>query len=52
MDTILILNAVSSLLAAAGIGGYFAWERWRARRASVTQPLYISTGTTRPLRRD
>jgi hypothetical protein len=41
MNTILILNAVSSLIAAASAGGLVAWRRRRAKR-TVVQPVYVS----------
>lgn len=52
MTTIFIINAISSLLAAASIGGWFARKRLRARREIVVQPLYLTARTTRrvPLR--
>jgi hypothetical protein len=45
MTTILILNAVSSLIAVTGIGGFFIREQRRARKTLV--PLYVSTEPTR-----
>jgi hypothetical protein len=42
MTMILILNAVSSLLAAVGTGGLVAYRRRRARR-TVVQPLYLNS---------
>jgi hypothetical protein len=47
MTTIIVINAVSSLLAAAGIGGYLSREKRRTRKA-VVKPLYVTTRTTRP----
>jgi hypothetical protein len=44
MTTILIFNAVSSLVAVAGIGGLAAR---RAARAAKVQPVYVTTGTRR-----
>jgi hypothetical protein len=46
MTTIILINAVSSVLAAAGIGGFLARERRRARKA-VVKPLYVTTRATR-----
>lgn len=46
MTTILILNAASSLLAVAGIGGYFALAQRRARRRAVVQVLYVTRART------
>jgi hypothetical protein len=44
MTTILVINAISSLVAAAGIGGLAAR---RARKAARVQPVYVTTGTGR-----
>jgi hypothetical protein len=44
MTTILILNAISSFAAAAGIGGLVAR---RARRAAKVQPVYVTSGARR-----
>lgn len=49
MTTILVINAISSLLAAAGLGGFVAREK---RRRAAVRPLYVATGTTRPRRTD
>jgi hypothetical protein len=50
MITILVINAVSSLLATVGIGGFLARENRRVRRTAMLQPLYVTTRTTtRPL---
>jgi hypothetical protein len=49
MTTILILNAASSLVAAAGIGGYLALAQRRARRRPAVQVLYVTTGRRRAL---
>ena len=43
MTTILVINAISSLAAAAGIGGL---ALRRGRRAAQVQPVYV-TGETR-----
>ncbi len=43
MTTIFVINAISSLLAAAGIGGWFARMRRRAHRDVLVQPLYLTT---------
>lgn len=51
MTTILILNAASSLLAVAGIGGYLALAKRRARRRVAVQVLYVTTGRTGELPR-
>ena len=47
MTTIFVINALSSLLAAAGIGGWFAWKRRRAQREILVQPVYVTSRTTR-----
>jgi hypothetical protein len=52
MTTILVINAVSSVLATVGIGGFLVRKNRRARRSVVVQPLYVTTGATRPLPRD
>jgi hypothetical protein len=44
VTTILILNAISSLVAAAGIGGLAAR---RARRTAQVQPVYVTSGARR-----
>jgi hypothetical protein len=46
MTTILTINAVSSLLAAVGIGGYLVLADRRARRETVVQPVHVSTRNT------
>jgi hypothetical protein len=45
MTTILVINAISSLLAGCGIG-VFGVRRHRARRA-VPQPVYVTVGNRR-----
>jgi hypothetical protein len=45
--TIMTINAVSSLLAAVGIGGYLVREKRRADRA-VGQPVFVTTRRVRP----
>ncbi len=44
MTTILIINAISSLVAAGSVGG-LAWRR--GRRAARVQPVYLRAGTRR-----
>jgi hypothetical protein len=44
MTTILIINAISSLAAAAGITGLAVG---RGRRAAAVQPVYVTTGSGR-----
>jgi hypothetical protein len=44
VTTILIINAISSLVAAASIGG-LAWRR--GRRTAQVQPLYVPSGARR-----
>jgi hypothetical protein len=52
MTTILIINAISSLLATVGAGAFLMRENQRARRKAMVQPLYMTTRTaTRPLPR-
>jgi hypothetical protein len=52
MTTILVINAISSLLATVGAGTLLARENRRVRRKAVVQPLYVTTRTaTRPLPR-
>jgi hypothetical protein len=52
MTTILIINAVSSLLAAVGVGGLVVRKSRRAGREAIVQPVYVTTETTRRRRRD
>jgi len=52
MTTILAINAVSTLLAAVGMGGYLILADRRARRDTVVEPVYVFARTTRPLPRD
>jgi hypothetical protein len=49
MSTILALNAVSCLLATAGLGGLLAWNDRRVRRGVIVQPVYVTSGATRAL---
>jgi hypothetical protein len=51
MTTILILNAISSVLATAGIGAGVVRRNWRRTHESV-RPAYVTTGSTRPQWRD
>jgi hypothetical protein len=44
MTTILIINAISSLVAATGFGGLAVR---RARRTAQVQPVYVTDGTRR-----
>ena len=41
MTTIFILNAISSLLAAAGITGTLVWKRREERRRAQSVPVYV-----------
>ena len=52
MTTILAINAVSTLLAAVGMGGFLVLANRRARRDTAVQPVYVSARRTRPLPRD
>lgn len=47
MTTILVINAISSLVAATGLG---AMSVGRARRAARVQPAYVTTGARRRAR--
>ncbi|HTU94201.1 MAG TPA: hypothetical protein VMF14_00090 [Solirubrobacteraceae bacterium] len=47
MTTILVINAISSLVAAAGIGAVVAR---RGRRAAKVQPVYVTSDSRRRLR--
>jgi hypothetical protein len=42
MTTILVLNAVSSLVALLGVAGFFALRERRARRQPAVQVLYVT----------
>lgn len=48
MTTILVINAISSLAAAVGIGGLAVR---RGRRAAEVQPVYVTSGARRRWRR-
>jgi hypothetical protein len=52
MTTILILNAVSSLLATVGIGVSVVRTNRRRSREVVVRPVYVTTGSIRSLSRD
>ncbi len=45
MTTILAINAVSSLLAAAGICGLLVQQKIKAGRNTAAQVLYVTTAT-------
>lgn len=47
MTTILVINAISSLVAAAGVG---VVSVRRARRAAAVQPAYVTNGARRRAR--
>ena len=47
MTTILILNAVSSLLATVGIGAGVLRKNRRLSREMVVRPVYVTRGSTR-----
>jgi hypothetical protein len=51
MTTIFILNAASSLIAAAGIGGWLARRRMQRRREAALELIYVTKKGTRPLPR-
>ncbi len=42
MTTILVLNAVSSLVALLSVAGFFALRERRARRRPAVQVLYVT----------
>jgi hypothetical protein len=48
VTTILVINAVSSLLLATGLAGFLALENRRARRRAAVQVLYVTTSQTPP----
>jgi hypothetical protein len=52
MTTILILNAVSSLLATVGIGAGVVRRNRRLNRDTMVRPVYETTGSARPRPRD
>jgi hypothetical protein len=43
MNTILAINAISTLLAAVGIGGFLVLSDRRARRDTEVEPVYVTT---------
>jgi hypothetical protein len=49
MTTIILLNTISSFLAAAGFGAYFALERRRRAREAAIEPIYVFTDRARPV---
>ena len=51
MTTILVLNAVSSLVALLGVAGFFALRGRRARRRPAVQVLYIARANPQKLPR-
>ncbi len=51
MTTILVINAVSSGLAAVGIGGFLVRKKRRVLRDAVVEPVYVTTEAERPLPR-
>ncbi len=51
MTTILLINAVSSLLAAAGVCGLLVRQELRARRNALVQPIYVRHTPRRQPRR-
>jgi hypothetical protein len=52
MTTILVINAVSFLSAAIGIGGFLVRKNRRVRRNAAVELVYVTTRTDRPLARD
>jgi hypothetical protein len=51
MTTIFLLNAISSLLATAGIGCLLVTGSRRAARQAIVAPVHVTVSTTRPLPR-
>jgi hypothetical protein len=49
MTSILVINAVSSGLAAAGIGGFLVRKKRRGLRDAAVEPVYVTTEPQRPL---
>jgi hypothetical protein len=52
MTTILAINAVSTLLAGLGMGGYLIRAGRRARRDNAVEPVHVFVRTTRSQARD
>jgi hypothetical protein len=52
MTTILSINAVSTLLAGLGMGGYLLRADRRARRDDAVEPVYVFAPSTRSLSRE
>jgi hypothetical protein len=50
MTTILVINAVSSLLAGIGFLGFSMRQYRRVRRDADVQALYVTSTTRRPAR--
>jgi hypothetical protein len=48
MTTLLIINAVTTVLGASGLVAFLAREQRRARRNVRVQPLYITTRPSAP----
>ncbi|HEY5430807.1 MAG TPA: hypothetical protein VIK04_16950 [Solirubrobacteraceae bacterium] len=42
MTTIIVINAISSLLAGCGIGAAVVRQNRRVRRESAVQPVYVT----------
>lgn len=51
MNTILVINAVASLLATVGIGGLLVGQN-RRHKAIALQPAYLTMGPPQPQSRD
>ncbi len=47
MTTILTINAISSLLATAGIGTWLLRRNQRHNRETMLRPAYVTTGAPR-----
>jgi hypothetical protein len=50
MTTIIVLNAISSLLAAVGIGGILIIREKRRTRQKIVEVLYVTAAPPRPRR--
>jgi hypothetical protein len=48
MTAILIINAISCLLASAGVVGFVLWQERNAARKAVVRPLYVTRKATSP----
>jgi hypothetical protein len=51
MTTVLVLNAISSLLATVGVGGWLVRKQLRQLHAAEVRPLYATASRSRGQRR-